>query len=69
MFPCFQAEGSIPVYLAHRGSLERLFGTKATEYLCERAAVPGTKETIYLQARASLVSALVHKNTNSKQKK
>lgn len=69
MFPCFKAEGAIPVYLAHRGSLERLFGAKATEYLCERASVPGTQEVIHLLARASLVEALVHKNANSKQSK
>jgi hypothetical protein len=69
MLPCFKAEGSQPVYMAHRDSLSRIFGLEQAEWLISQASNPELQgTTVYLEVPGSLVEALQHKNAASKAK-
>lgn len=65
MLPCFKAEGAIPIAMAHRRSLEVLFGADAAALIVE-AVERNMVTSFWLEVPTSIVDDLHHKNEASK---
>ena len=65
LLPCFKAEGSKPVYVAHSQSLVKMFGEKNAQLIFE-SAKEEKEGYLMLEIEDSLAASLKHKNEASK---
>ena len=64
MLKCFNAPGAVPVYVAHRSSLDMLFGRYADDLV--RACEAFVDTPLHFPVATTLVDELKHKNVASK---
>lgn len=66
LLPCFKAQGSMPVAMAHRRSLVTLFGEEHTALIIRHVQALDDHVTLTLPVPTALVNMLHHKNHASK---
>lgn len=65
LLKCFKAADAVPVAIAHRASLERIFGAAATAVIIHHVTT-GNDTTLHLDADPADIANLLHKNHASK---